>query len=69
MNQQIFWLDISVNDLLAMAVFNGFEQLVDVVAHLVELNAIWVLFKDFEEILFEVFEHKIKTVASKGEKS
>ena len=57
MNQQIFWLDISMNDLLAMTVLNGLEQLVDVVAHLVELNAIWVLFKDFEEVLFEVFEH------------
>jgi len=34
-DEQVLWLDVSVNHVSAMAVFYSFEQLVNIVAHLV----------------------------------
>ena len=53
-----------MDHVLAMAELDSLQQLVDKVAHLVQLDAVWVLFKQLEQVLLDVFEHQVQTIAS-----
>ena len=65
MDKKVLGLDVSMNNVLAMTKFDSFQQLVDIIANHVFLNTIGVLFKNFEQVLLEVFEDQVQAVASK----
>ena len=64
MDEKVLRLDISVNNVLAMAVLDGFQQLVDVLTDKNLIDAIGVLLEDLEQILLQVLEDEVQTVAS-----
>ena len=43
LDEQVLWLDVPMDYVVPVAVLEGLEQLVDVVTHLVELQAVRVL--------------------------
>ena len=55
-----------MDHVVAVAVLNRFQQLVDVAAHLVQLDAVRVLFQHLEQIFVQVFENQVETVAPNG---
>ena len=57
MNEKVLGLDISVNDVFAMAVLYSLKQLVDVLADKVFFDSIGILLEDLKQVLFEVLEH------------
>lgn len=62
-DEQIFRLDVSMYDVLAVAVLNSLEQLVNVVADLIELDSIWVLLKNLKQVFVKILEDQVETVA------
>ena len=64
MDQQVLGLDVPVDDVLAVAVLDRLQQLVDVLADQVELDAVGVLLEDLEQILLQVLEDEVQAVAS-----
>ena len=57
MNEQILGLDIPVDHVFAMAVLDGFQQLVNVLTDEVQLDTVRVLFQDFKQVFLKVLEH------------
>ena len=53
-----------MDHIITVAVLDGFEQLVNEMADLVEFYAVRVLFQDLEQIFIEVFEDEIQPIAS-----
>ena len=53
-----------MDDVLAVAVLDRLQQLVDVLADQVELDAVGVLLEDLEQILLQVLEDEVQAVAS-----
>ena len=66
-DEQVLWLDVSVNHVFAMAELDSLQQLVDKVADLVQFNSIRVLFKHLQQVLLDVFEHEIQAITSARE--
>ena len=64
MDQQVLGLDVPMDDVLAVAVLDRLQQLVDVLADEVELDAVGVLLEDLEQILLQVLEDEVQAVAS-----
>ena len=64
MDQQVLGLDVPMDDVLAVAVLDRLQQLVDVLADQVELDAVRVLLEDLEQILLQVLEDEVQAVAS-----
>ena len=64
MDEKVLRLDITVNNILAMAVLDGFQQLVDVLTYKNFIDAIGVLLENLEQILLQVLEDEVQTVAS-----
>ena len=64
MDQQVLGLDVPMDDVLAVAVLDRLQQLVDVLADQVELDAVGVLLEDLEQILLQVLEDEVQAVAS-----
>ena len=64
MDEKVLRLDITVNNILAMAVLDGFQQLVDVLTDKNFIDAIGVLLENLEQILLQVLEDEVQTVAS-----
>ena len=58
-HQQIFWLNISMNDVLPVAELNGKHQLVDVLPDSIGFQAIGPLFQNLQQVLFKIFKHEI----------
>ena len=55
-----------MDNVVPVAKFDGFQQLVDVDSHLVEVYTIGVLFKNFKQVFLQILEDQIKTVHSKN---
>ena len=68
MNEQVFRLDVSVDYILAMAVLDGLEQLIDVLADQYLIDTVRVLLEDLEQVLLEVLKDQIQAVAPKFDK-
>ena len=64
MDQQVLGLDVPMDDVLAVAVLDRLQQLVDEAADLVKLDAVGVLLEDLEQILLQVLEDEVQAVAS-----
>ena len=64
MDQQVLGLDVPVDDVLAVAVLDRLQQLVDVLADQVKLDAVGVLLEDLEQILLQVLKDEVQAVAS-----
>ena len=64
MDQQVLGLDVPMDDVLAVAVLDRLQQLVDVLADQVELDAVRVLLEDLEQVLLQVLEDEVQAVAS-----
>ena len=64
MDQQVLGLDVPMDDVLAVAVLDRLQQLVDVLADEVELDAVGVLLEDLKQILLQVLEDEVQAVAS-----
>jgi hypothetical protein len=64
-NEKILWLDISVNDIAAVAKRYSLDHLVDVVAQALGVNSDGVFFEHFEQVFLDVFEYKVETSFSK----
>ena len=45
-----------MDNVVTVAEFDGFQKLVDVDSHLVEVYSVRVLLKDFKEVLLQVLE-------------
>ena len=54
-----------MDDVVSVAVFNRFEHLIQVVLHVVWIEAVRVFFENFEQVLFNIFEHHVQTVRPK----
>ena len=67
-DQQVLGLDVPMDDVLAVAVLDRLQQLVDVLADQVELDAVGVLLEDLEQILLQVLEDEVQAVASVTQK-
>ena len=63
MDEQVFGLDVSVDHVLAMAVLDGLEQLIDVLADQYLIDTVRVLLEDLEQVLLEVLKDQIQAVA------
>lgn len=63
MNKKVLRLDISVNNVLTMAELDSLQQLVDVLADEDLIDAVRIFLKDLEQVLFQVLEDQIQTVA------
>ena len=48
-----------MDDIVSMTVLNGFQQLVDVATDSLKCKAIWILFKDLEEVLLKIFKYEV----------
>ena len=55
-----------MDNVVSVAKFDGFQQLVDVDSHLIEVYTVWVLFKNFKQVFLQILEDQIKTVHSKN---
>ena len=55
-----------MDNVVTVAEFDGFQKLVDVDSHLVEVYSVRVLLKDFKQVFLQILEDKIKTVHSKN---
>ena len=62
-DEEVLRLDVAMDDIVAMAILDGLQQLVDVMAHLVQFNSVWVLLQDFQEVLVQVLKDQVQTVA------
>lgn len=51
-----------MDNVASVAVFDGFEELVNILADELRLESIAALFKNFEQIFFQVFKHKVESV-------
>ena len=58
-NQEILWLDISMNDVHLMAVINGLEQLENISLHDLSLQTSSSLLKNLKKRLVDEFEYQI----------
>ena len=67
MDEQVFGLDVSVDNVLAMTVLDGLEQLIDVLADQHLIDTVRVLLEDLEQVLLEVLKDQIQAVAPKQE--
>ena len=63
-DQQVLGLDVPMDDVLAVAVLDRLQQLVDVLADQIELDAVGVLLEDLEQVLLQVLEDEVQAVAS-----
>ena len=63
MDEQVFGLDVSMDHIFAMAVFDGLEQLIDVLADQYLIDTVRVLLEDLEQVLLEVLKDQIQAVA------
>ena len=63
-DQQVFRLDVSMDHVVAMAVFDSFEQLVYVSANLIKLDPVRILLEDFEQVFVQILEDEVETIAS-----
>ena len=45
-----------MDHIVAVAVLDGLQELVDIVAHVIQLQTVGVLLKDFKEVLLQVLE-------------
>lgn len=52
-----------MDDVLTVAVLDSLEQLVNVVADLIELDSIRVLLENLKQVFIEILEDQIQTVA------
>ena len=68
MDQQVLGLDVPMDDVLAVAVLDSLQQLVDVLADEVELDAVGVLLEDLEQVLLQVLKDEVQAVASVTQK-
>ena len=48
-----------MDNVIAMAVLDGLQKLVDEAAHLVQLDSIRILFQHFEQVFVEVLEYQV----------
>ena len=55
-----------MDDVVTMTEFDGFQQLVDIDSHLVEVYTVRVLFKNFKQVFLQILEDQIETVHSKN---
>ena len=62
-DQQVLWLNVSMDHIFAMAVLDSLQQLVDVVAYLIKLDSIRVFFEDFKQVFLKVLEDQVEAVA------
>ena len=51
-----------MDDVFSVTVLDRFKQLINVVAHLVELDAIRILLEYFKQIFLHVFEYQIQPI-------
>lgn len=63
-DQQVFRLDVSMDHVVAMAVFDSFKQLVYVSANLIKLDPVRILLEDFEQVFVQILEDEVETIAS-----
>ena len=68
MDEQVFGLDVSMDHILAVAVFDGLEQLIDVLADQHLIDTVRVLLENLKQVLLEVLKDQIQTVAPKFDK-
>lgn len=64
--QKVFWFDISMNDIYFVTKANCFQKLIDILFNIVFGYSILMLFDNFKQVLFHVFEDKKKTSFSKS---
>ena len=64
--KKVFWFDISMNDIYFVTKANGFQKLIYILFNIVFGYSILMLFYNFEQVLFHVFENKKKTSFSKS---
>ena len=62
-DQQVLWLNVSMDHIFAMAVLDSLQQLVNVVAYLIKLDSIRVFFEDFKQVFLKVLEDQVEAVA------
>ena len=62
-NEEVLWFDVAMDHVIAMAVLDCLEQLVDEATDLIEFDSVGVLFEDLEQVLVEVLKHQVQTVA------
>lgn len=58
-DQQVLRLDVPVDDAVLVAPVGGFDELVDVEAHVLRVKAPRVLLQDFEQRLFDVLKYQV----------
>ena len=58
-DEQVLRLDVPVDDVVAVAVLDGLEDLVEVVANILLLETVRVLFENLQQVLFDIFEYHV----------
>lgn len=48
--------------IVSVTKLDGFEQLVDICPHHVQLNTVWVFLENLEQVLLQVFKYQVKSV-------
>lgn len=61
-DEQIFWLDVSMDDVITVAEFYCFEQLVDVFLDRLRVKAIGLLLQYLEQVLLKILEDQVQSV-------
>lgn len=59
-NQQVFRFDISVHDVLLVEVLNSSKQLEDEEPNAFSAEAIWLFFKDLQQVSVHEFEDQVE---------
>lgn len=59
MDQQIFWFNISMNNITSVAVCNTFDHLIDKESQSFWIYACCIFFKDFKQILFNILKYQV----------
>jgi len=59
-DEQVFWLDVSVDNVTPMTVLDGLQQLVNVGFDDIFSESVRVFFQNFEQILLQVFKNEVK---------
>ena len=63
-DKKVFWLDVTVDDVVPVTELDGLEKLVDIASDSIDVDTVRVFFKDLEEVFLAVFKYEVETVRS-----
>ena len=62
LDEEVLWFDVSMDHIVPVTILYGFQQLVDVVAYVFQIDSIGVLFEYFEQVLLQIFKYEVESV-------